>query len=198
MTLLPARPGGAVSSLPPCKGLADVPEPRGHWTQQVTLAAGQKSTTDVSESVFGLSLPSAELVFRPCVFQFQLPLLGLQGWRGRCYPRCFSDSAAFRPPPCGLQSPPARNLVTALSTIIPTRAGINWDAQALPSMLKSSFSWGRGSAAAQRARGTIQDRIPGPQNVQGGQSKAGNSGLCLPQGQDSALALLGLSGTVPS
>lgn len=75
MTLLPVRPGSAVSA--PSSGLADLPETRRHWTQEVTRDASQKSRTDVSESVFGLSLPPAELVFRPCVFQFQFPLLGL-------------------------------------------------------------------------------------------------------------------------
>lgn len=51
-----------------CEGLAP-------W---VTRASSQKVGLEALKSVLGLSLPSAELVFGPRVFQFQFSLLGLQ------------------------------------------------------------------------------------------------------------------------
>lgn len=50
------------------------------------------------ESVFGLSLTSAELVFRPCVFQFQFSFLCLQKLRGLTSALLLTDSAVFHPP----------------------------------------------------------------------------------------------------
>lgn len=54
---------------------------------------------------------------------------------------------------------------------------------------------GMGSAATCQPQAGIQDRIPGPWNMQEGQSKAESSGLGPPQGQDSPLAPLGLTRT---
>lgn len=74
--------GSAISSHPPSRQHSTPARPvsEGQERSDTVSHLGQepKHGTEVLESVFGLSLTSTELIFRPCVFQFQFPFLRLQ------------------------------------------------------------------------------------------------------------------------